>query len=127
MIRVCETGRNPTMRYLHRTHRVFVGWLHERFADPTLDLSYEITTRMSADIYTEAFTDASKWEHAQWLINVEDPSVLRGRIRRAEEETAREDAARTPPQSGGSSRPRTPPEGDPDTPEAAMNVSPSWK
>ena len=31
MIRVIETGKNPTMRYLHRTHRVSVAWLHEVF------------------------------------------------------------------------------------------------
>ena len=31
MLRVVETGKNPTMRYLHRTHRVSVAWLHERF------------------------------------------------------------------------------------------------
>ena len=32
MIRVCQTGRNPTMRHLGPTHRVSVAWLHERFA-----------------------------------------------------------------------------------------------
>ena len=29
MIRVVSTGKNPTMRYLARTHRVSVAWLHE--------------------------------------------------------------------------------------------------
>ena len=29
MIRVIETGRNPTMRYLHRTHRISIATLHE--------------------------------------------------------------------------------------------------
>eukprot|EP00974_Lingulodinium_polyedra_P010199 978988-Lingulodinium_polyedra.AAC.1 len=29
MIRVVETGRNPTMRYLHRTRRVSAAWLYE--------------------------------------------------------------------------------------------------
>ena len=31
MLRVVETGKIPTMRYLHRTHRVSVAWLHARF------------------------------------------------------------------------------------------------
>eukprot|EP00972_Heterocapsa_arctica_P070192 10369016-Heterocapsa_arctica.AAC.1 len=31
MIRVVETGRNPMMRYLQRTHGVSVAWLHETF------------------------------------------------------------------------------------------------
>ena len=29
MIRVVTTGKKPTMRYLARTHRVSVAWLHE--------------------------------------------------------------------------------------------------
>ena len=29
MMRVVETGRNPTMRYLHRTHRISIATLHE--------------------------------------------------------------------------------------------------
>ena len=43
MIRVCQPGRNPTMRHLGRTHRVSVAWLHERFAELDLDLSFEMT------------------------------------------------------------------------------------
>eukprot|EP00974_Lingulodinium_polyedra_P125518 11194834-Lingulodinium_polyedra.AAC.1 len=27
MMRCIETGRGPTMRYIHRTHRVSVAWL----------------------------------------------------------------------------------------------------
>eukprot|EP00974_Lingulodinium_polyedra_P021792 2104493-Lingulodinium_polyedra.AAC.1 len=33
MMRAVGTGRNPTVRYLHRTHRVSVAWLRERFQD----------------------------------------------------------------------------------------------
>ncbi len=32
-IRVLETGRNPTMRHIGRTHKVDVAFLDERFAD----------------------------------------------------------------------------------------------
>ena len=77
MLQVVNTGRNPTMRYLHRTHRVSVRWLYERFKDDKeTTLSYEITTRMCADIYTKAFTDPAKWEHACDLINVFTPKRL---------------------------------------------------
>ena len=57
MIRVIETGKNPTMRYLHRTHRVSVAWLHEVFKGDHLRLMYEISARMAADIFTKAFSD----------------------------------------------------------------------
>ena len=111
MIRVVETGRNPTMRYLHRTHRVSVGWLHERFGADDLDLVYELTTRMAADIYTKAFVDAGKWEAAQWLINIVDPGLLLRRLREAEEAAKKDGLATTdpPPQSGGTNRKQIPP------------------
>ena len=75
MIRICETGKNPTMRYLHRTHGVSVEWLHETFKSKKyLDLVYETTDRMCADIYTKAFTDNAKRGAVCQLINVVEPS-----------------------------------------------------
>ena len=46
MIQVIRTGKNPTMRYLHRTHRISVGWLLERFHGDDLNLVYETSARM---------------------------------------------------------------------------------
>ena len=31
---------------------------------------YEVTSKMVADIYTKAFTDAVRWKHACLLINI---------------------------------------------------------
>eukprot|EP00972_Heterocapsa_arctica_P034855 5130931-Heterocapsa_arctica.AAC.1 len=61
MIRVVETGRNPTMRYLLKTHGVSVAWLHEIFKNEFIELGYELSSRMCADIYTKGFTDGPKW------------------------------------------------------------------
>ena len=58
MIKIVESGRNPTMRYLGRTHGVSVAWLHETFKGEDLSLAYEISTRMCADIFTKALVDA---------------------------------------------------------------------
>ena len=76
MINVVRTGRNPTMRYIGRTHGVSVAWLHERFKDPSVRLIYEKSDRMCADIYTKAFTQAEKWDEVCELINVIDPKRL---------------------------------------------------
>merc|ERR1712020_7589 len=38
MIRICLTGNNPIMKYLSRTQRVSVAWLHERFMQEDLKL-----------------------------------------------------------------------------------------
>jgi hypothetical protein len=79
MIRIVETGRNPTMRHIGRVHRISVGWLHERLGNPeTKDrcrIFYEDSANMRADIYTKGFTDSEKWAHAQSLIGVVDPKI----------------------------------------------------
>ena len=82
------------MRYLHRTHRISVGWLNEIFQGPDMGLVYEATTRMCADIYTKGFTDPVKWEHAQWLVNVVNPALLESRMVKARTDMANEDDAR---------------------------------
>ena len=61
MIRVLETGKNPTMRYLHRTHRMSVAWLHECFQRKDFELVHEDTSTMCADVYTKALNDAVNW------------------------------------------------------------------
>ena len=99
MIRVVETGRNPTMRYIGRTHGVSVAWLHETFKGEDLNLAYELTSRMCADIYTKAFTDADKWRLACWLINICDPKELKELAKRSSERDE------PPPQSGGGDQP----------------------
>ena len=85
MIKVVESGRNPTMRYIGRTHGVSVAWLHETFKSDDLDLAYEVSSRMCADIYTKAFTDADKWRLACWLINICDPKELNKFARQSNE------------------------------------------
>ena len=81
MIMVVTSGRNPTMRHLGRVHRVSLQWLHERLGkhtqrDRTI-LYYENTDNMSADIYTKASIDATKWSHALQLINILTPAQLK--------------------------------------------------
>jgi hypothetical protein len=77
MITVVNSGRNPTMRYLKRTHRVSVAWLHEKFKGDDLLLVYELSAKIAADIYTKAFVDGLKWQEVCGLVNIIDPSMLR--------------------------------------------------
>ena len=76
MIRVIETGRNPTMRYLHRTHRISIATLHEiitgQVADTKINCEYTTSTEMAADIFTKGFTDKVKWDHAMRSIGIID-------------------------------------------------------
>eukprot|EP00972_Heterocapsa_arctica_P081276 11977962-Heterocapsa_arctica.AAC.1 len=61
MIGIVETGRYPTMRYLLRTRGVSVAWLHEIVEHKCIELGYELSSRMCADIYNKGFTDGAKW------------------------------------------------------------------
>ena len=54
MIRVVSAGKISTMRYLARTHRVSVAWLHEVCQMKEIRMVYEETSRMCAIIFTEA-------------------------------------------------------------------------
>ncbi len=69
MLRVIKTGRNPAMRYLGRTHRISVSWLHEVCASDDVCLEYTQSTDMAADIYTKAYTNAMKWKAVCLLIH----------------------------------------------------------
>ncbi len=46
--------------------------MHECFAQPGIDLVYEMTHRQCADIYTKAFTEPAKWYAVCLLVNVVD-------------------------------------------------------
>mgnify|MGYP002176408590 FL=1 len=76
MVRVCQTGRNPTMRYLERTQRVCVASLYEYVCLACIELVYEATHRQCADIYTKAFPEASEWYAVLLLVNVCDGRKL---------------------------------------------------
>lgn len=76
MIGVMRTGRNPTMRHLHRSHDISIVWMHQMFQQDYIDLAYEITARMAADIHTKDFSGAHQWRHACHLINIMPPEDL---------------------------------------------------
>ena len=81
MLRVMQTGRNPTMRYFGRTHRISVAWLHEVFKNPNDLLMHEESNTMCADIYTKGFSDRLKWRSACDLINIIDPARIKELIK----------------------------------------------
>ena len=88
------------MRYLGRTHGVSVSWLHEVCNRGDIELVYEESSRMCADIYTKAFTDVAKWQTACWLINIADPAEMKKRLR-----LEQDSKGAPPPQQGGGSTP----------------------
>ena len=69
MLRLIETGRYPTMRYLGRTHRVSVVWLRETLTRDNIRCVYAQTDRVAGYMYTKSFSDSDTW----LLINVTHP------------------------------------------------------
>eukprot|EP00974_Lingulodinium_polyedra_P002537 237896-Lingulodinium_polyedra.AAC.1 len=75
MIRVIKTGRNPTMRYLHRTRRISIAVFHEILTGhdnltKQVDIGYTPSCDVAADIFTKGFTDRAKWNHAIRAIGI---------------------------------------------------------
>ena len=68
-MRIIQTGKNPALRHLNRTHRVSVSWLHERCARGDFELEYCDTDEQCADIFTKSFVNAVKWDAVVSLIN----------------------------------------------------------
>ena len=64
-----KSGRPDKLRHLHRTHRVSLDWLHERFQDPAYNLLWEHSSKQAADLFAKAFPDMNKWRSACALIN----------------------------------------------------------
>eukprot|EP00972_Heterocapsa_arctica_P035849 5273337-Heterocapsa_arctica.AAC.1 len=73
------------MRYLLRTHGVSFAWLHEAFNNEYVELGYELSSRMCADMYTKGFTDGAKRIEVCDLIDIVDRARLRGLIQHVAE------------------------------------------
>ena len=74
MIKICQHGRNPTMRHLGRTHGIPVSLLNELLQKPGMDLLQEPALTMCADIFTKGFKDKHSWNRVCNLINCSDLS-----------------------------------------------------
>jgi hypothetical protein len=75
MVKICHSGKNPTMRYPNRTHKVGVSWLMEVFHVPECDV-YKIDAKLqAADIGTKRITCVDTWRSICVLINLCEPDV----------------------------------------------------
>ena len=61
---------------LSRTHRVSMGWVHERCINNDFEFVHEAVTKMPSDIFTKMFFDEAKWTAARHFINVALPEEI---------------------------------------------------
>ena len=94
-IRIVQTGKNPSLRHLGRTHKVDLQWVHERLHDGQFSIEYCPSCDMAADIFTKHFTDGDRWRSACWLIGHLVPAQAEGLAARAAES-----GGRNPPDGG---------------------------
>jgi hypothetical protein len=76
MIKVLTTGRNPTMRYLSRTHGININWLHEVSNGPFVKLDYTRSEDQAADMFTKPFEVGTKWSALIPLVNMATPTEV---------------------------------------------------
>ena len=69
-----RSGRNPTMRYLGRTHQAPVAWLKEVCDSGVVNMVYAKSEDMAADVFTNGFSDPERWRHACFMIRVGLPT-----------------------------------------------------
>ena len=71
-MRICQSGRNQTMRYVGRTHGMSIAWLHEQYKAGNYQIQWTASHEMAADIFTKAFTNPEAWSSSCWLVSVCD-------------------------------------------------------
>ena len=64
------SGKNPNMRYLNRTHKINVSWIHECYVAGLFELDRCPTAEMEADIMTKPITKADYWRTARLNISI---------------------------------------------------------
>jgi hypothetical protein len=75
MIKICHSGKNPTMRYLNHTRKVGVSWLMNVFKLPEIDVCKIDAKLQAADIGTKRITCLDTWRSNCVLINLSEPDV----------------------------------------------------
>ncbi len=96
-LRVVETGLAPTMRHATRTHRVNVGWLHERLQAGQIRLQFVETQPQRADILTKVICGRQKWQQLLVLVGVRRFSQTASGARDGAFELGPDCAVATPP------------------------------
>ena len=61
---------NPNIRYMNRTHRINVAWIHETFKGGLFELDRCPTEEMEADIFTKPIVKPDYWTKARRNISI---------------------------------------------------------
>ena len=69
-IRVIQTGRNPTMRHMNRTHGVSIAAIHEKWQAGQFTVEYVPSSLQAADIFTKSFSLPRQWEAVCRLVGI---------------------------------------------------------
>ena len=68
-----KNGKSPAMRYLHRTHRVSISWLHDLNQSKVINTLACDTNLQKADVFTKGFTEPNQWKTKLVEIGVWEP------------------------------------------------------
>jgi len=81
--RIIETGKNPSMKHIGRTHRVDLAWLHERYIHKNFLIRRCDTKDQAADIFAKSFPSSKVVAWNLGLKNIAhcDPSQANWKIK----------------------------------------------
>ena len=74
---IVTTGKNPNIRYLNRTHKINLAWVHECFESGLFMLDRCPSAEMEADILTKSITKADYWRLARLNISIAFPNEVK--------------------------------------------------
>jgi len=70
-ISIIESGKNPNMKHITRSHGISISYLHEFWSQDYASYCYEKSADQRADIFTKAFRTAGTWQSACKLIGLD--------------------------------------------------------
>lgn len=56
-MRICVSGKKPSLHLLERTHRVDLAWSSEVCQDDQVTRVYTVSAEQAADVFTKGFTE----------------------------------------------------------------------
>jgi hypothetical protein len=74
---IIRTGKNPNIRYMSRTHKINIAWVHECQESGLFIIERCPSSEMEADILTKPITKPDYWNAARLNLSIALPSEVK--------------------------------------------------
>ena len=77
---IIRTGKNPNIRYMNRTHKINIAWVHECHESGLFIIERCPSSEMEADILTKPITKPEYWNAARLNLSIALPSEVKWKV-----------------------------------------------